>query len=263
ENSRGDINEKTTRQISELEKMIKGGDASKYLENLILVRPLEIDFTLDREEDRGKLAWWFKTYKPDIVIFDPVADFVGTEKSLNDDILARKTSKSLNAMAREFEIFPILVLHFKKESEEPLKNIFEKPHGSKFFVNSAVAQVCIERADKVKYESAKRTHCKFKLVTDVFAFLLLRDRESLWYSEIDKDEMSKAKLLPKHIVNFIVEECKGRAVPTILYEMAAEKLNCSQIQIRELVKLAIDGGLIEKKRGILIPIIVKKRGKKE
>jgi len=93
--------------------------------------------------------------------------------------------------------------------------------------------------------------------------LLLRDRETLWYSEIDKDEMSKAKLLPKHIVNFIVEECKGRAVPTILYEMAAEKLHCSQIQIRELVKLAIDGGLIEKKRGILIPIIVKTRGKKD
>ena len=262
ENSRGDINDKTTMQIPELEKLVKGGDVSKYLENLILVRPIEIDFTLDREEDRGKLAWWLKTYKPDIVIFDPVADFVGTEKSLSDDILARKTSKSLNVIAREFGIFPILVLHFKKESEE-LKEIFEKPHGSKFFVNSAVAQICIERANKRKYESAKQIHCKFKLVTDVFTFLLLRDRETLWYSEIDKDGMSKAKLLPEHVVSFIVEECKGRAVPTILYEMAAEKLHCSQIQIRELVKLAIDQGLIEKKRGILIPIIVKTRGKKE
>ncbi|GAI61366.1 unnamed protein product [marine sediment metagenome] len=105
ENSRGDINAKATMQISELEKLVKGGDPSKYLENLILVRPLEIDFTLDREEDRGKLAWWLKTYKPDIVIFDPVADFVGTEKSLSDDILARKTSKALNVIAREFRSF--------------------------------------------------------------------------------------------------------------------------------------------------------------
>lgn len=262
ENSRGDINAKATMQISELEKLVKGGDPSKYLENLILVRPIEIDFTLDREEDRGKLAWWLKTYKPDIVIFDPVADFVGTEKSLSDDILARKTSKSLNAIAREFRVFPILVLHFKKESEE-LKNIFEKPHGSKFFVNSAVAQLCIERADKQKYESAKKIHCKFKLVTDVFTFLLLRDREALWYSEIEKDEMRKAKLLPKHVVNFLLEKCEGRAVPTIFYEIAAEQLGCSQKQIKELVKLAIDQGLIEKKQGILIALIVKTRGKKE
>jgi hypothetical protein len=260
ENSRGDINTKATMQISELEKLVKGGDVSKYLENLILVRPLEIDFTLDRAEDRGKLAWWLKTYEPNIVIFDPVADFVGTEKSLSDDILARKTIKTLNVIARDFGVFPILVLHFKKESEE-LKEIFEKPHGSKFFVNSAAAQICMERADKVKYESAKRIHCKFKLITDAPNLYVLRDRETLWYSEIDKGEMSKAKLLPKHIVNFIVEECKGRAVPTILYEMAADKLNCSQIQIRELVKLAIDQGLIEKKRGILIPITVKIRGK--
>ena len=260
ENSRGDINDKATMQISELEKLVKGGDVSKYLENLILVRPLEIDFTLDRVEDRGKLAWWLKTYEPDIVIFDPVADFVGTEKSLSDDILARKTEKTLNTIAREFRVFPILVLHFKKESEE-LKNIFEKPHGSKFFVNSAVAQICIERADKQKYEAAKKIHCKFKLVTDVFTFLLVRDRETLYYSEIDKDEMSKAKLLPKHIVNFLVEKCKGRAVPTIFYEIAAEQLGCSQKQIKELVKLAIDQGLIEIKRGILMPIIVKTRGK--
>ncbi|GAI66901.1 unnamed protein product, partial [marine sediment metagenome] len=245
------------------EKIVKGGDASKYLENLILVRPLEIDFTLDREEDRGKLAWWLKTYKPNIVIFDPVADFVGTEKSLSDDILARKTAKSLSVIAREFRVFPILVLHFKKESEEPLKNIFEKPHGSKFFVNPAVAQICIERADKQKYEAVKRIHCKFKLVTDVFTFLLLRDREALWYSEIEKDEMRKAKLLPKHVVNFLLEKCNGRAVPTIFYEIAAEQLGCSQKQIKELVKLAIDQGLIEKKQGILIPIIVKTRGKKE
>ena len=260
ENSRGDINAKATMQIPELEKLVKGGDVSKYLENLILVRPLEVDFTLDGVESKGKLDWWLKTYEPDIVIFDPVADFVGTEKSLSDDILARKTIKTLNVIARAFGVFPILVLHFKKESEE-LKEIFEKPHGSKFFVNSAAAQICMERADKQKYESAKRIHCKFKLITDAPNLYVLRDRETLWYSEIDKDEMRKAKLLPKHIVNFIVEECKGRAVPTILYEMAAEKLSCSQIQIRELVKLAIDQGLIEKKRGILIPIIVKTRGK--
>ncbi|GAI97851.1 unnamed protein product, partial [marine sediment metagenome] len=192
-----------------------------------------------------------------------VADFVGTEKSLSDDILARKTAKSLSVIAREFRVFPILVLHFKKESEEPLKNIFEKPHGSKFFVNPAVAQICIERADKQKYESAKRIHCKFKLVTDVFTFLLLRERETLWYSEIEKDEMRKAKLLPKHVMNFLLEKCNGRAVPTIFYEIAAEQLGCSQKQIKELVKLAIDQGLIEKKQGILIPIIVKTRGKKE
>jgi len=259
ENSRGDINKKATMQMPELEKL-KGGDTSKYLENLILVKPLEIDFTLDRQEDRGLLGWWLKTYKPDIVIFDPVADFIGTEKSLSDDILARKTVKTLNAIAREFRVFPILVLHFKKESEE-LKDIFEKPHGSKYFVNSAAAQVCMERADKQKYEAAKRIHCKFKLVTDAPNFLVLRDRDCLWYSEIDKDEISKAKLLPKHITNFILEKCKGKAIPTILYETAAEQLGCSQIQIRELVKLAIDQGLIEKRRGILIPLIVKKQGK--
>lgn len=260
ENSRGDINDKTQKQIPELEKLVKGGDASKYLENLIIASPLEIDFLLDKKEDRASLVWWLKTYKPDIVIFDPLNDFVSTEKSLSDDVIARQTSKALDSIARDFNCFPILVTHFKKQEKDEPQSIFEKIHGSKYWTNPAAAQVCMDRAQKQQYETAKRLHFKLKTVTEAPKLLVNRDRDSLWYSEISKDELSKAKLLPKHLVAFVIEKCDGQAVPSILNDTAAEGLNCSQTQIKELTKLALEQGLMEKRRGILIPLIVKRRG---
>lgn len=264
ENSRGDINDKARKQIVEL-KSVLGRTIEDDLKRLTIVEPQNIDFLLDRKEGRPFLNSWLESYKPDIVIFDPLNNFVSDSESLNNDTIARRTSKALNKIATDFKCFPILTTHFKKEREEDGKpninpdNVFEMFHGSKYWTNPAVSQIAITRAHKQKYPNAKRTYFKFKTVTEVSPILLLRDRDRLWYMEISQDEVSKAKLRADDLVEILKRKSAGEAIPSIFVEIAAKELSCSQTQVRELLKVAKGRGLIVQKEGMLRVIEIKKQ----
>lgn len=260
ENVKPDIDAKLTKQIAELEKL-KGGSIAKYLENFIFVYPDKIEIQLDKE---GGLAWLkarLQEYSPDIVIFDPLNEFVSSSTSLNDDTIARKAAKSLNKIAREFNCIPVITTHFRGEQKDQPESVFDKFHGSKYWVNPSVAQAAMYRANQQKYETAKYLEFKLKTVEAPPRILVMRDRDSLWYSETTPDEFSKAKLQPKHVLEILIRKFNGKAVPTIFTEVAAEELSCSQRQIFELVKLAVEQGLIKKEKGLYVPMKVKKRGK--
>lgn len=261
ENSRHDINKKLRKQISVLERLLGREIKEELKKNLTLVYPEEINFLLDKAQDRPIIDAYLKKYRPAIVIFDPLSDFISTERSLNDDIIARQTGKALNKLARAYNCCPILVTHFKKkgEDDDETKNerdpqfIFGQFHGSKYWTNIAVTQIAMIRWNPQKFPTAKIVYFKNKTVTEISPMLLLRDRETLWYEETSRDEFSKAKLVPEDVVN-VLREIGGKQIPSIVEEEGARKLECSKRQIRELVKLAKEQGLI-KKEGTLLRIV--------
>lgn len=255
ENSRGDMNNKARRQIGELKALLERG-IEEELKALTLVEPQNIDFLLDKKEGQASLNNWLETYKPGIVIFDPLNNFISDNDSLNSDNVARKTSKTLNKIAADFNCFPILTTHFKKKQEDGTPEItpdtvFEMFHGSKYWTNPAVSQVAMTRANKQKYPTAKRIYFKFKTETEVSPMVLLRGRSDLWYKEISRDEISKAKLTPNDLVEILKRLSTGETIPSIFIEVAAKELDCSQTQIRELLKVAKIKGLIVQKEGML------------
>lgn len=275
ENTRADLNEKWKKELVELEKL-KGNEASKYLENLQGVYPDEVDIQLDKKGGTAWLETQLKEYSPDLLILDSLCQVLSTETSLNDDTMARRAGESLNKISRDFDCMTIVTTHLRKPTETESKLLSSpKPgkmydsipggisllfHGSRYFTNLAVAKVAMYRKDRQKFETVKWLEFKFKTAESPPNLLVERDRETLWCSEIGKDELSKAKLLPKHLVNFIVEKCDGQAVPTILEETGGEFYSCSPKQIRNLIDGALEQGLLEKRKGVLIPLIVKTRG---
>jgi hypothetical protein len=260
ENSRGDINDKARKQLEAL----LGRTVKDDLKKLTLVEPQNVDFLLDKKEGRPYLNSWLETCKPDIVIFDPLNNFVSADDTLNNDSIARKTSKTLNKIATDFNCFPILTTHFKKKQEDGTpeinpNNVFEMFHGSKYWTNPAASQIAMTRANKQKYPTAKRIHFKFKTVTEVSPMLLLRSKNNLWYKEISRDEISKAKLTPNDLVEILKRKSPGETIPSIFMEVAAKELDCSQTQIRELLKVAKRRGLIVQKEGMLRIVEIKRQ----
>jgi len=255
ENSRGDINQKIRRQIEELKSLL-GRGIEEELKNFILIEPQNIDFLLDKKEGQAFLNSWLETHKPDIVIFDPLNNFISDSESLNNDTIARRTSKALNKIATDFKCFPILTTHFKKKQEDETPeispdNIFEFFHGSKYWTNPAVSQIAMTRAHKQKFPTAKKVYFKFKTETEVSPMLLLRGRDDLWYKEISRDEMSKAKLTFSDLVEILKRLPAGETIPSIFREVAGKELDCSRTQINELLKVAKKRGKIIEKDGLL------------
>lgn len=261
ENSRGDFNEKVAKQISAL-KGILGRDIKEDLPNFIFVEPVHIDFVLDKNDDIPILHYWLEKYKPIIVIFDPLTNFVSSDESLSTDTIARKTANTLNELARDFNCFPILTTHFKKESEIEPSNIFDRFHGSAYWTNPAVSKVAMTRAHQKRSPHAKKLYFDCKTVPDISPMLGLRDRETLWLNEVTSDQLSKAKLIPRDLLQVLERRCNGQSVPSIFEEIASDDLGCSQRQIRDLMKVAKQKGLIVKEGGLLrIPEILTSKQK--
>jgi len=265
ENSRGDINQKARKQIEALTLLLRREIKQEELKNLIMVESQNIDFLLDKKEGQAFLNNWLEKHKPDIVIFDPLNNFISDDDTLNSDTIARKTAKTLNKIAVDYNCFPILTTHFKKKQEDGTPeispdNVFSMFHGSKYWTNPAVSQIALTRAHKQKYPTAKRIHFKFKTETEVSPMLLLRGKSDLWYEEISRDEMSKAKLNPSDLVEILKIKCGGECIPSIFREIAAKALDCSQTQIRELLKVAKKQGVIVEKGGMLRVVEFTKQG---
>lgn len=249
ENPRGDINEKVRKQLSEL-KRIRGDKIESELKNFRIIQPIDVDFLLDK--DIRPLYDWLEKDRPAIVIFDPLNNFVSTEESLSNDTIARRTALALNDIAVRFNCFPILVTHFKKESDVRPDNIFEMFHGSKYWTNAAVSQIAMTRANQKKYPGAKEVHFKLKTVANSPSVLLLRDKETLWYREIAPSKISEAKLVAQDVVEVLERRFKGKASPSKFAEIAARDLGCSKRTIWTLLKEAREMGLMIKESGFLL-----------
>ena len=254
ENSRGDIRAKVEFQRTEIEKILERSIIKELEKNFILVEPININFWLN-PKDNTELHNWIEDHRPDIVIFDPLADFISSQKSLSDDTLARGTVKVLTELAQKYKCFPIITTHLKKEAVDPktgrtivtLDNVWDFVHGSKYWLNSAAAQVIIIRANLQRYPKAKRLIFKFKTVTGVEPLQVLRN-PNLWYEELPSDQMSLASLVPEDVKKVLNQKFKGKALPSILEDVARKELDCTQRQIRELVKLGKEQGLFWKNK---------------
>ena len=254
ENSRGDIKAKVEFQKTEIEKILKRRIIEDLEKNLIIVEPININFLLS-QGDKEQIYGWIEDHKPNIVIFDPLADFISSLNSISDDRLARGTVKLLTELAQTFKCFPLLTTHFKKEAINPvtgrsivtLDNAWDMVHGSKYWLNSAASQIVIIRTNLQRYPKAKKIGFKFKTVTEVKPRQVLRN-ENLWYEELPPDEMDRAKLTPKDVKAVLIRRFKGKALPSIVEDVAHKELDCTQRQIRDLVKLGKEQGLFWKNK---------------
>lgn len=249
ENSRGDIKAKIEFQKTEIEKILNRSIIEDLQYRLILVEPINVNFFLT-QEDKKELHNWLEEIKPKIVIFDPLANFISSEKSLSDDRLARGTVSVLTEIAQEYKCFPILTTHFKKDLINPktgrsmiaVDNAFQMVHGSKYWLNSAASQIVIVRANLQRFAKAKKLGFKFKTVTSTEPIQVLRN-PNLWYEELPSDQMDKAKLTPEDVKDVLNRKFQGKALPSIFWEVAAKDLGCSRQQVRDLVALGTKQGV--------------------
>ncbi len=250
ENSRGDIKAKVQFQRAEIEKILGRSIIEELEKNFVLVEPLNINFWLN-PKDNTELHTWVEEIKPDIVVFDPLADFISSQKSLSDDTLARGTVKSLTALAQKYNCFPIITTHLRKEAVDPktgrsivtLDNVWDYVHGSRYWLNSAAAEIVMIRANLHNYPKAKRLVFKFKTVTKVDPLLLIRD-ETLFYRELDPDKMSLASLTAKDVRSILERRCKGQQVKSILIDIVKKDLDCGVTMAKDLIKTALKTNLI-------------------
>lgn len=275
ENTKEDLDKKWKMQLTELEK--QKGDVSKYLDsNYHVLYPYEVDIQLDKEGGTAWLEARLRQYSPNLLILDGLVNVLSTETSLNDDKLARKAGETLNRISRDFNCVIIITTHLRKiqtEEQKALDNakpsekyealeggIWQLFHGSHYFTNLAVSKVAMYRKSVQRLDPIKFIEFKFKTAETPPRILVERSRDTLWCKETTTKEMDKARLLPRHLVNYLVEQCDGQAVPSIFEETAAEFLHCSQRNVKELMKICLDNGLMETKKGMLIPLVVKTRG---
>ncbi|MBA7608124.1 hypothetical protein ES703_15299 [subsurface metagenome] len=250
ENSRGDMQTKIRRQQEELEKIL-GRSIDKELEdNFHWVAPLDINFFLN-PRDKVELHAWLADWKPDIVIFDPLADFIASSKSLSDDTLARTTAKTLTEIAQKFKCFPIITTHLRKEAINPQtgrsivtpENVWTFVFGSRYWLASAPAQIVIIRANLQRYPKAKKFCFKFKTSEQVEPLQVLRN-PNLYYEELPEDKMSLATLTAQDVVEILERKCKGQQVLSLLVEAMRIDLGCGKTIARELINTAKKKGLI-------------------
>lgn len=254
ENSRGDIKAKIEFQKTEIEKILKRSIIEDLQDRLLLVEPININFFLT-QADKKQLHNWLEKIKPKIVIFDPLANFISSEKSLSDDRLARGTVKVLTEIAQEYKCFPILTTHFKKELINPktgrsmvtLDNAFQMVHGSKYWINSAASQIVIVRANLQRFIKAKKLGFKFKTVTSTEPIQVLRN-PNLWYEELPSNQMDKAKLTPGDVKEVLDRKFKGKALPSQIEDVGGKELDCSQRMIRDFIKLGKKQGIFWKNK---------------
>lgn len=261
ENSRGDIKAKVEFHKTEIEKILNRSILKELEENFILVEPININFWLS-PKDRTELHGWMEEIRPDIVIFDPLADFISSQKSLSDDALARGTVKTLTELAQKYKCFPIITTHLKKEainqqtgrSIVTLDNCWDFVHGSKYWLNSAAAQIIIIRANLQRYPKAKRLVFKFKTVTGVEPMQVLRN-ENLWYEELPSYKMSLASLNSQDVKDVLQRRCKGQQIETLLIDAMKKDFGCGVTMAKELIKTALKTKILYKdKKDNLIKI---------
>lgn len=255
ENSRRDIKEKIGFQRIEIERILGRNIINDLEDRLILVEPININFFLS-EGGKSELYGWLEDHRPEVVIFDPLANFISGSHSLSDDRLARTTAKILTGIAQEFKCYPILTTHFKKKAIDEktgrslatLDDAWEMVHGSKYWLNPAASQIVIVRANRQRYPKAKKIGFKFKTVTELEPMQVLRNH-NLWYEELKPDEINKAKLTPEDVKDILKRKfANERALPSTLEEEAARELGCSRRQIRELIKLGKKAGLFHRNK---------------
>lgn len=254
ENSRGDIKNKIAKQIPEIEKL-SGRNIKEDLKlRLRIVEPLNVDFFLDGRlrENEKRLERYLEQTNPDIVIFDPLSNFIASEQSISKDQVARPVAKRLNEIARQFNCFPILTTHFKKDTKEPPENIMEMIHGSRYWINMSASQVAIKRAYQQMYPNAKTMYTRFKTEPPTEPYLINFNRDTLWYEEINKEKLKKvSKLRPKDAVEVLERKGQGHMVRSILVDVLSDELGCKKRQAQELIAASLSQGLIKKEKGEL------------
>ena len=250
ENSRGDIKAKINFQKTEIEKILDRSIIEDLQDRLIIVEPININFWLD-SKDKTELHNWLEEIKPEIVIFDPLADFIASNKSLSDDVLARTTAKTLTEIAQKYKCFPILTTHLKKEAINPNtgrsivtpENVWTFVFGSRYWVASAAAQIVIIRADLQKYPKAKKLVFKFKTSEPIDVLQVIRN-PNLFYEELPKDKMSLASLTAEDVKDVLEKRCKGEQVKSILIDVIRKDLGCGVTMARDLIDTALKTKLL-------------------
>ncbi|GAI13505.1 unnamed protein product, partial [marine sediment metagenome] len=204
-------------------------------------------------KDKIELHAWLEDHKPDIVIFDPLADFIASNKSLSDDTLARTTAKTLTEIAQKFKCFPIITTHLRKEAINPQtgrsivtpENVWTFVFGSRYWLASAPAQIVIIRANLQRYPKAKKFCFKFKTSEQREPLQVLRN-PNLYYEELPDDKMSLATLTAQDVVEVLEKICKGEQIRSILTDTVKKNLDCGVTMAKDLIKSAIKQGLIYK-----------------
>ncbi|MBA7603808.1 hypothetical protein ES703_10926 [subsurface metagenome] len=268
ENSRGDMQTKIRRQQEELEKILGRSIDKELKENFHWVAPLNINFFLN-PRDKVELHAWLTDWKPDIVIFDPLADFIASSKSLSDDTLARTTAKTLTEIAQKFKCFPIITTHLRKEAINPQtgrsivtpENVWTFVFGSRYWLASAPAQIVIIRANLQRYPKAKKFCFKFKTSEQIEPLQVLRN-PNLYYEELPEDKMSLASLSAQDVVEVLERKCKGQQVLSLLVEAMRIDLGCGVTIARELINTGIMQGLIYKDKKDNLIKVSSKLGKR-
>ena len=187
----------------------------------------------------------FSLYQPDLIIFDPIHRFTGGQ-DINKMAVINSLFDSLQAVNDNCTWF--FISHFRKPSPKDIDMPIYKIIGSSAFVNNCDTVIAIERAHKRRTELYNTLYFEVRRDRPIEPIDIYMNPDNRTMEVVSKTDIISGGVKVEDVVA-VLGELKGKARPTIIVKLAADKFKVTERRIYELLKDAEEQGLVAKEGG--------------
>ncbi|MBA7490754.1 hypothetical protein ES702_01297 [subsurface metagenome] len=233
------------KQIAGLKKKL-GKKIEDSLELIKFARPKTT--YLDLKEGLSELRNLLDTYRPALVVIDPLSRFLTSD--MNKMETAIKVVNAIDSLGEEYNCAFLLLHHFRKRGKEDteLEDVFERITGSGGWRNSYVSCLALERRHKGRSSHIKKLSFEFRTHEPVDPIVVERNPETLLFEQITEEEAFEGTSTVEGLVE-IIKEFKNGVRYGLITDVASQRFGVTQRRIAELLKKATEQGLIGKEKG--------------
>lgn len=204
---------------------------------------------LDLKEGLAELRNLLNTYKPDLVVIDPLSRFLTSDMSKMETAI--KVANTIDSLGEEFGCAFLLVHHFRKLGKDATEagDIFERITGSSGWRNCYVSCLALEPRHKRRSRHIKRLSFEFRTHEPIDPVTVERNPETLLFEQITEEEVFEGTSTVERVVEIISKDFKSGVRYALITEIAAQKFGVRKTRVAELLKKGIEQGLIGKEKG--------------
>lgn len=234
------------KQIGGLERKI-GKDISKSLDLISFVRPKTT--YLDLKKGLRELKNLLSEYRPDLIIVDPLSRFLYSD--MNKMETAIKVANAIDNLGEEFGCAFLLLHHFRKLGKDDTEtgDVFDRITGSSGWRNSYVSCLALERRHKGRSSNIKRLSFEFRTHEPIDPVTVKQDPQTLLFEQITEEEVFEGTSTVEGLVELIQKEFKAGARYNLICKVAYQRFGVGKGRVSNLLKTAIEQGLISKEKG--------------
>jgi len=190
----------------------------------------------------------FNIYDPDICIFDPIARFVSGK-----DINSMSVVNDLfdNLLTINNKCLWLFVAHFRKpqskgkDIDEPMYKIV----GSSAFTNNCDTIITLDKASKQRSGLFNTMSFETRRAKPLDPIYIGMNPDTRVCEPVSQIDILAGGATVEDIASTLKKECKGKEAPSILTKYCSQKYKVSQKRVYELLKEAVEQGLVAKEKG--------------